>query len=190
MEGMELKAAPPSDVPAKSKRPLDMGLVLGRKPKPTKRSTDTATAGAIRAWLRTGSPLTDLEAMIVLGASGGSLTGEVTRLRRAGDKIITRIVPFANALDRVNRLAIVVPPLSLDADRFTLVEYQMELTEAEKTDIQLRLIEPKDRYVATAAVEASGTKLSLLAEELERLRDRLRKAEARVAELERDGKDL
>ena len=153
MDRIEYFAAPP-DEPARS-RPLDMALVLGRKPKTARRSADAATAGAIRAWLHTGSPLTDLEAMIVLGASGGSLTGEVTRLRRSGRKISTGMVPFAEALVRVNRLAIVVPPLSFDAERLTLVEYRMELNEAETADIHQRLVEPKDRYVATAAAEAS-----------------------------------
>jgi hypothetical protein len=189
MDSIEFFAAPPPDAPQRP-RPLDMALVLGRKPKPTKRSADAATAGAIRAWLRTGCPLTDLEAMIVLGASGGSLTAEVTRQRRAGQKITTRMVPFDEALVRVNRLAIVVPPPSFDAERLTLVEYQMELNEAETADIHRRLAEPKDRYVATAAAEANSTKLSLLAQELERTRERLRKAEARIAELERHGKDF
>jgi hypothetical protein len=189
MDTFEFFAASPPDEPARP-RPLDMALVLGRKPKPAKRSADAATAGAIRAWLYTGSPLTDLEAMIVLGASGGSLTAEVTRQRHAGRKVTTRMIPFDEALVRVNRLAIVVPPLSFDAERLTLVEYQMELNEAETADIHQRLTESKDRYVATAAAEANSTKLSLLAQELEQTRERLRKAEARVAELERHGKNL
>ncbi|HXA23268.1 MAG TPA: hypothetical protein VNW90_13320 [Acetobacteraceae bacterium] len=190
MDSMVLFAAPPPDEPVRPSRPLDMGLVLGRRPKPAKRSVDSATASAIRAWLHTGSPLTDLEAMVVLGASGGSLTAEVTRRRHSGRKITTRMVSFAEALDRVNRLAIVVPPLSFNAERLTLVEYQMELTEAEKADAELHLTEPKDRYIATAAAEASSTKLSLLAQELEQTRKRLCEAEARIAELERHEKNL
>jgi hypothetical protein len=68
-----------------------------------------------------GSPLTRLEALILFGVS--NLPELVYELRRDGHIVKSRKIPFAAAMVRVNKHAVLKPPANLPIREIMLAEY-------------------------------------------------------------------
>ena len=76
---------------------------------------------AVKEHLLTGNPLTRLEALIFFGVS--NLTGTISELRRQGFLIKSRTIPYAAAVVRVNKVAVLKPPADLPIREIRLTEY-------------------------------------------------------------------
>jgi hypothetical protein len=68
-----------------------------------------------------GSPITRLEAIVLYGVS--NLTDIVTKMRRQGWIINSRLVPYAAAVARINKHAVFRPPPNLPVREIRLTEY-------------------------------------------------------------------
>jgi hypothetical protein len=76
---------------------------------------------AAREHLAAGQPITRLEAMVLYGVA--NLPDLVKEMRRQGWK--SRVVPYAAAVTRVNRHAVLQPPANLPTREIRLTEYQV-----------------------------------------------------------------
>lgn len=76
---------------------------------------------AVREHLLTGNAITGLEALIYFGVS--SLTKTISLLRRDGFLIKSRTIPYAVAVVRINRVAVLKPPVDLPIREIMLTEY-------------------------------------------------------------------
>jgi hypothetical protein len=76
---------------------------------------------AAREHLMGGSPITRLEAIVLFGVS--NLTDVITKMRRQGWIIKSRLVPYATAVTRINHHAVFRPPPNLPVREIRLTEY-------------------------------------------------------------------
>lgn len=76
---------------------------------------------AVREYLLTGNPITGLEALVYFGVS--SLTKTISLLRREGFLIKSRTIPYAVAVVRINKVAVLKPPTDLPIREIQLTEY-------------------------------------------------------------------
>lgn len=76
---------------------------------------------AAREHLASGEPLTRLEAMILYGIA--NLPDTIKELRKEGWIIKSRLIPYATAVTRVNRYAVLQPPRNLPIAQIQLTEY-------------------------------------------------------------------
>ena len=76
---------------------------------------------AVKEHLLSGEPITRLEAIVLYGLS--NLTDLVSEMRKKGCYIESRQVPFAAAVKRVNKYAVLEPPKNLPVREITLTEY-------------------------------------------------------------------
>ena len=79
---------------------------------------------AAREHLVSGQPLTRLEALVLYGVS--NLTDLVSEMRRQGWVIESRSVPYASAVNRVNKHAVLKPPANLPLRDIQLTEYWVQ----------------------------------------------------------------
>jgi hypothetical protein len=79
---------------------------------------------AAREHLASGQPITRLEALILYGVS--NLPDVIKELRRQGWRIKSRVVPYASAVLRVNKHAVLKPPANLPIREIHLTEYWVE----------------------------------------------------------------
>jgi hypothetical protein len=70
-----------------------------------------------------GNPLTRLEALILFGVS--NLPELVYELRRDGYVVNKKNIPFATAMVRVNKHAVLQPPANLPIREIMLTEYRV-----------------------------------------------------------------
>jgi hypothetical protein len=78
---------------------------------------------AAREHLAAGQPITRLEALVLYGVA--NLPALVTSMRRDGWLVKSRLVPYAAAVTRVNRHAVLQPPANLPTREIRLTEYQL-----------------------------------------------------------------
>jgi hypothetical protein len=76
---------------------------------------------AAREHLVRGQPITRLEAIVLYGVS--NLPDVVKEMRREGWVVESRLVPFATAVARVNKYALLQPPANLPVRQIQLTEY-------------------------------------------------------------------
>ncbi len=76
---------------------------------------------AAREHLAGGHPITRLEAIVLYGVS--NLPDVIKEMRREGWVVQSRLVPFASAVARVNKHAVVQPPSNLPVREIHLTEY-------------------------------------------------------------------
>lgn len=76
---------------------------------------------AVREHLLIGDPITRLEALIYYGVS--NLPETIAALRKQGFLIKSRLIPYATAVVRINKVAVLVPPKDLPIREIHLTEY-------------------------------------------------------------------
>lgn len=76
---------------------------------------------AAKEHLLAGAPLTRLEAIILFGVA--NLPDVIKEMRRQGFIIKSRSVPYATAMVRLNRVAVLKPPANLPIREIHLTEY-------------------------------------------------------------------
>jgi hypothetical protein len=76
---------------------------------------------AAREHLASGQPITRLEAIVLYGVS--NFPDVIKGMRREGWVIQSRLVPFATAVTRVNKHAVLQPPANLPVREIQLTEY-------------------------------------------------------------------
>jgi len=76
---------------------------------------------AAREHLASGEPITRLEALVLYGVA--NLPDIVKEMRRQGWVIGSRWVPYATAVARVNRHAVLQPPKNLPIRDVQMTEY-------------------------------------------------------------------
>lgn len=79
---------------------------------------------AAREHLASGQPITRLEAIVLFGVA--DLTKLVSEMRRQGWVIESRSVPYATAVSRVNKHAVLKPPANLPVRDIQLTEYWVQ----------------------------------------------------------------
>ena len=81
----------------------------------------TSRVLAAREHLLDGQLLTRLEALILFGVP--DLTKIISDLRKEGFVVMSRSVPYATVLTRVNKHAVLQPPPNLPVKEIVLTEY-------------------------------------------------------------------
>ena len=76
---------------------------------------------AVKEHLLSGKPITRLEAMLLYGIN--NLPAHINRVRKEGWIIKSRSIPFATAIKRVNKYAVVKPPKNLPVREIQVTEY-------------------------------------------------------------------
>jgi hypothetical protein len=76
---------------------------------------------AVREHIAAGNPITHLESLVLFGVP--SLTKVISDLRREGWVIQSRIVPYASAVARIKRHAVLEPPSNLPVQEVQLTEF-------------------------------------------------------------------
>ena len=76
---------------------------------------------AAREHLASGQPITRLEAMVLYGVA--NLPDVVKEMRHDGWVIESRLIPYATAVNRVNKYAVLQPPANLPVREIQLTEY-------------------------------------------------------------------
>jgi hypothetical protein len=84
-------------------------------------STASGLNLAAKEHLISGQPLTRLEAIVLFGVS--NLPELVYEMRKQGWTVKARPVPYAAAMVRVNKHAVLKPPPNLPIREITLTEY-------------------------------------------------------------------
>jgi hypothetical protein len=80
---------------------------------------------AAREHLVSGNPITRLEAIVLFGLP--DLTRLITDVRREGFIVRSKRVPYAAAVARINKHAVLTPPSNLPTKELQLVEYRVNL---------------------------------------------------------------
>lgn len=83
--------------------------------------TSTGLNLAAKEHLLAGNPLTRLDALVLFGVS--NLPELVYELRGDGHLVKTKKVPFAAAMVRINKNAVLKPPANLPIREIMLTEY-------------------------------------------------------------------
>ena len=76
---------------------------------------------AVREHLASGQPITRLEAMILFGIA--NLPDTIHEMRHQGWVIESRTIPYATAVQRINKHAVLQPPANLPVREIHLTEY-------------------------------------------------------------------
>ena len=76
---------------------------------------------AAREHLMSGQPLTRIEAIVLFGVA--NLPDVIKEMRRQGWIIKSRLVPYATALARINKFAVLSPPENLPIRDIHFTEY-------------------------------------------------------------------
>lgn len=76
---------------------------------------------AAREHLASGEPLTRIEAIILYGVA--NLPDIIKEMRRQGWIIQSRMVPYAAAMVRINKNAVLTPPPNLPVREILFTEY-------------------------------------------------------------------
>jgi len=76
---------------------------------------------AVREFLATGKPLTELEAILLFGAP--RLTDLISKLRKEGHVINSQRISYAAVLRRVNEHAVLTPPQNLPIRELFFTEW-------------------------------------------------------------------
>ena len=84
----------------------------------------TGLITAAKEHLMSGEPLTRLEALVLFGIS--NLPELVYELRGQGVRVETRTIPYATAMVRVNKHAVLKPPPNLPIREIPLTEYWVQ----------------------------------------------------------------
>jgi hypothetical protein len=85
------------------------------------KSVKYGLALAAREHLASGQPITRLEAIVLYGVA--NLPDVIKEMRRQGWVIQSQLVPYATALSRVNRHAVLQAPSNLPIRDIQLTEY-------------------------------------------------------------------
>jgi hypothetical protein len=85
------------------------------------KSAKNGFTSAAKDHLLSGQPLTRLEAIVLFGVQ--NLPQVISDMRRQGFMVKSRLVPFAAALARVNKHAVLQPPSNLPVREVQLTEY-------------------------------------------------------------------
>ena len=80
-----------------------------------------ATRLAVREFLATGKPLTELESTVLFGVN--SLTALVSVLRKEGFVVHSKRITYATAARRINEYATLEPPPDLPIREIMLTEW-------------------------------------------------------------------
>lgn len=80
---------------------------------------------AAKDHLVSGNPITRLEAIVLFGLP--DLTRLITDVRREGFIVRSKRVPYAAAVARINKHAVLTPPGNLPTKELQLVEYRVNL---------------------------------------------------------------
>lgn len=80
---------------------------------------------AVREYLATGKPLTELESNVIFGVT--SLTDLVSSLRKEGWVFQSRRITYAAALRRINEFTVLQPPKDLPIREIMLTEWWVSL---------------------------------------------------------------
>jgi hypothetical protein len=76
---------------------------------------------AVKEHLLGGQPITRLEALIFYGVS--NLPELIAEMRRQGFVVESRAIPYAAAVVRINKHAVLQPPANLPIREIALTEY-------------------------------------------------------------------
>lgn len=76
---------------------------------------------AAREHLASGRPLTRMEAIVMFGVA--NLPDIIKEMRRQGWIIKSRLVPYATAMARINKHAVLTPPPNLPIREIQFTEY-------------------------------------------------------------------
>ena len=76
---------------------------------------------AVREYLATGKPLTELEGIVLFGAP--HLPDLISKLRKEGEVIESRKVSYATAIRRINEYAVLTPPQNLPVRELFFTEW-------------------------------------------------------------------
>ena len=79
---------------------------------------------ALKEHLATGSPITNLEALIYFGVP--SLTSNISKMRREGWMVKSRKINYKKVLLRINKVAILNPPKNLPINEIEMTEYWVQ----------------------------------------------------------------
>lgn len=88
---------------------------------PSLTNTSSIAITAAREHLLSGQPLTRLEALVLFGLS--NLPELVYELKKQKFKIEKRDIPYATAMVRINKHAVLKPPANLPIREIMLTEY-------------------------------------------------------------------
>ncbi len=86
-------------------------------------STSTGLNAAAKEHLISGEPLTRLEALVLFGVS--NLPELVYEMRKQGWTVERKPVPYATAMVRINKHAVLQPPKNLPIREIKLAEYRV-----------------------------------------------------------------
>jgi len=78
---------------------------------------------AAKEHLLSGFPITRLEAIVMYGVA--NLPDVIKEMRREGWVIESRLIPYATAVARVNKVAVLQPPANLPIREIQLTEYRV-----------------------------------------------------------------
>lgn len=78
---------------------------------------------AAREHLASGEPLTRMEAIVLFGVA--NLPDIIKEMRRQGWIIESRLVPYATAMVRINKVAGLAPPQGLPIREIMFTEYRV-----------------------------------------------------------------
>ena len=78
---------------------------------------------AVREFLASGKPLTELEALLLFGAP--RLTDLVSKLRKQGEIISSERISYAAVVRRINEHAVVTPPTGLPVRDIYFTEWRI-----------------------------------------------------------------
>ena len=84
-------------------------------------SNSTGLNTAAKEHLVSGGPLTRLEALVLFGVS--NLPELVYEMRKQGWTVNSRSIPYATAMVRINKHAVLKPPANLPIREIMLTEY-------------------------------------------------------------------
>ena len=76
---------------------------------------------AVREFLATGKPLTELEAIMLFGAP--HLPDLISKMRREGEVIESQKVSYAAVVRRINEHAVLTPPANLPVRELHFTEW-------------------------------------------------------------------
>jgi hypothetical protein len=76
---------------------------------------------AAREHLASGLPITRLEALVLFGVA--NLPDVIKRMKRQGWVIKSKLIPYAAAVARINKHALLKPPPNLPVREVLLTEY-------------------------------------------------------------------
>ena len=80
---------------------------------------------ALKEHFVSGQPITRLEAIVLYGVA--NLTANIGHLKRQGWLFESQLIPYAKAVQRISKYAVVRPPKNLPVREILLTEYWISL---------------------------------------------------------------